>query len=76
MKFRTEGGVATIKERQDESKVVYLATVTKEEKEYDLRPEAIEVENEDKEQRIEPIGELKNFILDTNHPDHECQPRY
>lgn len=31
--------------------------------------EVMEVRDEGKEQRTEPVGELKNFILDNEHPD-------
>lgn len=69
MKFLTEGGVATMKGTQNESRVVYLATIAKGEERDKIHSEVMEVKDEEKEQRTEPVGELKHFILSDEHPD-------
>lgn len=48
MKFLTEGGVATVKGRQEESRVVYLAMMVREGEE-EVRLEIMKVRDEKKE---------------------------
>lgn len=61
MKFLTEVGMATVKGRQEESRMVYLATMAKEENE-EVHSEVMEVKDEEKEQRTQLARELESFV--------------
>lgn len=60
--------MATIKGRQEESRLVYLATMTKEE-DKEVHPKVIEVRDKEKEQRTQPTRELESFILNEGDPE-------
>lgn len=68
MKFPTEAGVAIVRGRQEESRMVHMATTTKEENK-EVHPGVIEVRNEEKEQRTQPTRELESFILNEEEPE-------
>ncbi|XP_043805279.1 uncharacterized protein LOC122721502 [Manihot esculenta] len=64
MKFPTEAGVGVVRESQEEARVVYLATVSEPSSAGEkLDSEVLEVRDEKKEARTEPVGELETFSL-------------
>lgn len=64
IKFPTKAGVRVVRARQEEARVVYLATV---EEQYaqpkEVNPEVMEVRDEKKEVRAEPVDKLETFQL-------------
>ncbi|KAG8650777.1 hypothetical protein MANES_07G072438v8 [Manihot esculenta] len=64
LKFPTEGGVGMVRGSQEEARAVYLATVTEPNSTGEaLDSEVLEVRDETKEARTEPVGELETFSL-------------
>lgn len=66
MKFPTEGGIATVKGRQNESQAVYLATLAREEEEK-VHREIMKVRDKEKEQKTQQAEELESFTLSKGH---------
>lgn len=61
MKFLTDGGIATVRGRQNESQAVCLATMAGE-GEQEVRREVMEVRDEEKEQRLNQPKNLKALL--------------
>lgn len=67
MKFPIEGGVATVKGKQEEVQAMYLVTMMREEEE-EVRMEVIEIRGKEKEQRTQPVEKLESFVLSEEDP--------
>ncbi|XP_043812713.1 uncharacterized protein LOC122723681 [Manihot esculenta] len=64
MKFPIEAGVGVVRGSQEEARAVYLATVSEPSSAVEkFDSEVLEVRDEKKEARTEPVGELETFPL-------------
>ncbi|KAG8633903.1 hypothetical protein MANES_18G146801v8 [Manihot esculenta] len=70
MKFPTEAGVGVVRGSQEEARAVYLATVAELSSAGEkLDSEVLEVRDEEKEAKTEPVGELETFPLSEAETD-------
>ncbi|XP_043807307.1 uncharacterized protein LOC122721954 [Manihot esculenta] len=70
MKFPTEAGVGIVRGSQEEARAVYLATVSEPSSTGEkLDAEVLEVRDEKKEARTEPVRELETFPLSEAETD-------
>ncbi|XP_043808349.1 uncharacterized protein LOC110604832 [Manihot esculenta] len=74
LKFPTEAGVGVVRGSQKEARAVYLATVAELSSAAErLDSEVLEVRDEEKETRTEPVGELETFPLSEAETDKDVQ---
>lgn len=62
MKFPIDRGVAIMRGRHDESKVIYMATIAKEEEEGEVHLEVMQVRDDDKSRELSPLKNLKVLL--------------